>query len=111
MAPPTFSVHRKSGLGEGVLHFGVKTSAAHSCGGIPFDTGTAFTLGTDGLEASVAVGDRIRRAGRTVKGSLRREAKHTMAVGIDDRAKKVVLRTTSRVLGWEIWIDCEKDAS
>jgi len=89
-------------LGEGRLNFVVEAGAAHPCSGVPVHSCTTFTVGTDGLEARVTIGDAVRGAGSSIKGSLKREAKDTMGVGVNDRAPKVGLGATSGVLCWKI---------
>jgi hypothetical protein len=89
-------------LSEGRLNFVVEAGTAHPCSGIPVNTSATFAVCTDSLEARVAIGNAVRRAGSSIKGSLKRKAQNAVGVSINNRAPKVGLGATSGVLCWKI---------
>jgi hypothetical protein len=98
----TLGVGREPSLSEGRLNFVVEAGTAHPCSGIPVHSCTAFTVCTDGLEAGITVGDAIRGAGSSIKGSLKRKAENAMGVSVNDGAPKIGFGATSGVLCWKI---------
>jgi len=91
------SFHQKyeAGLSERVLDFSVEAGVAHSGRGIIVYTSATVALGTNGLVATLGVGDTVRGAGCSIECSLKRETKNTMSVAVHHRTPKVGLRATS----------------